>query len=141
MHPKEIVDEYSEVPTLKDECRCLRNHLISGRSSCLITQEDLPTEMEYVHHLFSCDISVRQNIILYTYTEAANENDLESGLNLIVLLQYENGTFRKLICNAAEDGTNIEDNCTSMQVFPSENPDVVNMVSYRRAVPNNWKLT
>lgn len=139
MHARERQPEDVDIPTLTDACNCLQLHIHDSYTSCLVTSENLSSEISHVHHLFSTDFQINGNVIVYYYTKSMISDDRDDCLSLILLIKHANGSFRKILCHSTKQ-TIPENNQTVLEINPSEDRDIFNMVTYQYQVPDDWTL-
>lgn len=132
--------EFKEFLTSENSCSCMQLHYSDNHTHCFITNKNLPPlHSDYIHHLFTCDIAISGNVIVYFYTKYLEKSD--PALNLVLLVRKSNGTTKKIICNVTKEEQSTEENCTLLKVCPSDNPDVVQICSYHNDIPKDWMLT
>lgn len=74
-------------------------------------------DLEYVHHLFACDMKIDGNILVYFLTQDFNRSSAK--LSITMLLSGSNQTLRKikLLANVKAEPT---DNETLLEVNPHD---------------------
>lgn len=115
-------------------------HPVDKYTAYYITKETLPpSESENVHHLFSCDIRVQGNTVLYYHTKKTNENQVVPALELILLFQNASGSVTKIVCSVqgAEEKTP-DGNTTLVKVCPKQ--QIQDLIMHE-GIPEDWQMT
>lgn len=113
-HPKDstkFITNTTTYPTLKNKCNCIQTNLILKRNSIFLTNDNLKRNAQFIHHLFTCDINLNGDIIIYVVTEFQHLTKLV--LNLIVC--RESGNFLRV---KLHDDTIKETNRSVLEVNP-----------------------
>ncbi|KAG5885999.1 hypothetical protein JTB14_025393 [Gonioctena quinquepunctata] len=117
-----LLDVYETVPKLKNAC--LQVDLMDSRNVCLISKEKLSSDIDYIHHLFVCDIHIEGNIVVYFLTKPA---DQPVRLSITMLVSGSNGSLRKIVL--LDKNTDIPINNSSiLEVNQSDSPDIFNNI-------------
>ncbi|KAJ8959127.1 hypothetical protein NQ318_022385 [Aromia moschata] len=95
LHPNEItiVPNHEDIPTLCNKCSCLQIVMNGSRNSCLLTRKNLRRDVEYVHHLFVCDLEIVDNTVVYFVTKSSDHQP--TALTVTMLLCGANNAFRR----------------------------------------------
>ncbi|KAI4455917.1 endo beta n-acetylglucosaminidase [Holotrichia oblita] len=125
------ISEVEELGLLTEKCICLKDNIESDRKICLISNKTLPEFKNYVHHLFSTQIFLHGNYIIYCYTKSTQACDYK----LILLIQNQYKHITKMVChsNPPSDGEYQDDVIEIVPMFDS---------SFLRDenVPKDWQL-
>lgn len=136
-HPKEILEEFKDLDVLKNQCSCLQLHPVDKYTAYYISKETVPLSKSVnVHHLFSCDISVQGETVLYYHTKKTSENQLEAALELIILFQNTSGSMTKIICS--DDKQSTSTNLSIVEVCPEQK--IQNLILHE-GIPEDWQMT
>ncbi|KAK4873863.1 hypothetical protein RN001_013223 [Aquatica leii] len=138
LQSNEILEEATTVSTLTGTCNCLQLYCHGSHTLCCVTNKSFESDQTITHHLFSCDIKVSSGIIIYCYYKLLDES-VDHYLNLILLVQNDNGSVSKIICQGNKK-IETESNRTIMEVNFSEEEEVLGVISKDRDVPLDWVL-
>ncbi|KAJ8922923.1 hypothetical protein NQ315_001466 [Exocentrus adspersus] len=142
-HPKDTsaIQMYESIITLNNKCDCIQAATLRSRNVCLLTKQNLRKNVEYVHHLFVCDIEIADNTVVYFMTK--NEEEATTRLSLTILTCDVNGKFRKIKLLAQQKDDTL-DNATDLEVNASEESDVYDSVKSRYLTmveKETWRLS
>ncbi|XP_025836491.1 cytosolic endo-beta-N-acetylglucosaminidase 2 [Agrilus planipennis] len=137
LHGKGKSREDFEVATLIDTCNCLQMHFDGKYTSCVISRGHLDGH-NYVHHLFSCDIHVNGDAIIYTYTKP--HNDAFDNLSIVLLIQNSSGSYEKIVCHSV-DQVKLQNSVTLTEINETNSEEVINKIAIaHHYYPKEWRL-
>ncbi|XP_018570919.1 cytosolic endo-beta-N-acetylglucosaminidase [Anoplophora glabripennis] len=129
LHPKNLpsIETYQTITTLSNKCNCIQAVTLGSRNTCLLTKKDLRKNVDYVHHLFVCDLKIADNSVVFHLTKNV---DKEAKLSVTILTCGLNNKFRKikLLADYKYEPVN---NASLLEVNPSEANDVYDSVRRR----------
>ncbi|XP_074040961.1 cytosolic endo-beta-N-acetylglucosaminidase isoform X2 [Leptinotarsa decemlineata] len=138
LHPNnsKLLNEYETIPKMKDTCRCLQVDIVDSRNVCLISKETLNGEIDYIHHLFACDLKIDGNTVVFFLTKSAKQ---QASLEITLIIGTCNDSFRKIVL-LEKNTEKILSNATVLEVNPTESPDILNNIKcrYSRKIEEGW---
>ncbi|KAJ8963667.1 hypothetical protein NQ314_005458, partial [Rhamnusium bicolor] len=142
LHPREItiVPDHQNIHTLCNKCSCIQAVTVSSRNSCLITKENLRKSLEYIHHLFVCDLEIVDNTVIYFLTKNVDHSFV--ALTITILTCGVNNGFRKIKLLGARKDNPLND-ASILEVNPSEATDVYDSIKnkyYKMVEEEPWVL-
>lgn len=105
----------------------------------LLSKAHLRKDIDYVLHLFACDIEIVDNVVVYFLTKSF---DGTSSLSLTLLTTGYNGSFRKirLLANYKND---LNSTNSLLEINSTETPEVLQRLEnkfYKKIKEEDWKL-
>lgn len=131
--------ELTSIPTLNGICSCLQNTILGNRNGCFLSKACLRNDIEYVHHLFACDIQIMGNTIVYYLTKS---NEESSSLSITLITNGYNGSFKKIKL-LAEIKNELKATDSLLEINPSIAQDVIHKIRnkyYKKIMEEQWKL-
>lgn len=141
LHPPKLSDipDVVSIPTLNRLCCCMQNTILGNRNACLLTKQHLRKDLDYVHHLFACDIQIRHDTLVYFLTKGITAT---SSFALTLITNGYNGSFN-VIKLLGKHKTNLKSNVGLVEVNPTEAPDVLENIErqfFKLINEEQWKL-
>lgn len=143
LHPSNIavVPDHQLIPTLNRKCGCLQSTIIGHRNVCLITRQNLRKDVPYLHHLFTCEIEILDNTVVYFFTKSTADEPLTK-INVTLLVAGYNGSTRiiKLLADSKVECVN---NTSLLEVTKSDDPDIIEIIQQRHQRvldKDEWKV-
>ena len=145
IHPSKVLlfkNEYEDVedhaPVLKDTCDCLQLDVGGDHTSCHITNETLTDNdtVAYTHHLFSCEIRMSGDFVLYFFTK-----EPPNGRFTVALLALDKREKIKILCNSEEkeNVANVSCNSRLVEMSPVREGALFDKI-YVKKLKEDWKL-
>lgn len=77
------IPEFATIVPLKLSCDCIKTVVLNNYKSYVISTSNLPRNISYVHSLFSCDLKIKGNTLVYFVTKRMDHS--QGGLSLVFL--------------------------------------------------------
>lgn len=117
----------------------MQSSILGTRNVCLLTKIDLRKDIDYVLHLFACDIEIVDNTVLYFLTKSKDD---ESSISITLLTSGYNGSSKKIKL-LTEKKNDLKTTDSLLEINPVEAPDVLENIKsrfYRKIKEEQWKL-
>lgn len=116
----------------------MQTAVLGDRNVCLLTKRPLRKDIDYVLHLFACDIELIDDTIVYFLTKS----DDDSRLSISLLTNGCNGTFKKI--NLLAEGKRVVRSTDSfMEINPTVTSYLLETLESRyqkKILEEQWKL-
>ncbi|CAG9856286.1 unnamed protein product [Phyllotreta striolata] len=123
------------------KCSCIQGSLLGTKNTCLLTKSNLRKDESYIHHLFSTDIEIRGNTVVFFLTKSVD--DALGVIDVSLLVSTYSGSVKKIVL-LGQEKEHLVDNKSLCEINRSTFPDIIMNIRdkfYKKIVDERWNLS